>query len=102
MKSVLISGANQGFGKALFKLYSEKGWKVIPLVRSKKAAEELQEVNQECYPIVADLTDDDLIDRITEVLSAHCDSLDLIINNAGYTPLRSPTRIARNSTEGIR
>lgn len=84
MKSVLITGANRGFGKALFELYLDKGWKVYPLVRSETAVKELKQICPNCGPILADLRDEDLGEKITEVLFAECDSLDLLINNAGY------------------
>ncbi|MBU1099653.1 MAG: SDR family NAD(P)-dependent oxidoreductase [Bacteroidetes bacterium] len=84
MKTILITGANQGFGKALFQLYSDKGWKVFPLIRDESALSGLKEINPSCFPILADLRDDDLIDKVTKVLSEQCDTLELLINNAGY------------------
>ena len=85
MKSVLITGAAQGFGRALFDLYIKKGWLVFPLVRKANDADELKNIApQRCFPILADLRDKDLEEKIAETLSTKTDSLDYLINNAGY------------------
>ena len=85
MKSVLITGANRGFGKALFDLYHSKGWKVFPIVRKPEYAESLLlQAQDNCYPVIADLRDEDFGKKIIERLESHTDSLDLLINNAGY------------------
>ena len=85
MKSVLITGAAQGLGRALFQLYFQKGWKVFPLVRKQKDMDELKSLGDEnCYPILADLRDEDIIEKITSVLEINTDTLDVLINNAGY------------------
>ena len=85
MKSILVTGARQGLGRALFNIYLQNGWKVFPLVRKEKDADELKKIGQKnCYPIIADLRDENILEKITSVLEANTDTLDILINNAGY------------------
>ena len=84
MPSVLITGAGRGFGLALFDVYSQRGWTVLPLVRDPQVASELQgSSSSACHPIVADVTSGQLEEAIEEVVGEHCESLDVLINNAG-------------------
>ena len=84
MPTVLITGAGRGFGRELFETYSGRGWKTFPLVRSSDVASRLQaSANGGCHPIVADITTHRAEHQIAEVLAQYCDSLDLLINNAG-------------------
>ena len=84
MPSVLITGAGQGFGRALFDEYRQRGWIVLPLVRDEDTACRLQEMGgPHCHPVVADVTDGHVENDIGRILEAHLDSLDVLINNAG-------------------
>ena len=55
-KSVLITGANRGFGLALFKSFIAADWNVFPLVRSEQNAEFLKQMNPDrCFSVVSDV-----------------------------------------------
>lgn len=85
MKSIIITGAGRGLGKALFDIYLKSGWKVFPLVRNPQVADVLKDSSpSSVFPILGDLRDIDLIDKIDSVLNPNCESLDVLINNAGY------------------
>lgn len=85
MKSVLITGANRGFGRALFDIYSHRGWQMFPLVRRAEAARELiRAAKSPCFPILADVTAPNPGEAITRVLATHTKTLDVLINNAGF------------------
>ena len=85
MPSVLITGASRGYGRELFNIYAQREWTVYPLVRDPLIAMELK-INTQipCHPIVADVATEEVETEISSVLGAHCDSLDLLINNAGH------------------
>ena len=84
MRAVLITGAGRGFGRELFRVFSECGWTVFPLVRNTDTAAELVATNKsKCFPIIGDVASEKTADEIAGVLDAHADSLDLLINNAG-------------------
>jgi NAD(P)-dependent dehydrogenase (short-subunit alcohol dehydrogenase family) len=82
--SVLITGAGRGFGLELLKVFSERKWKVFPLVRDSEVAETLiEQYAPDCHPIVTDVTLESVEKEISSILGKHTGSLDLLINNAG-------------------
>ena len=84
MPSVLITGASRGFGSELFKVYTQRGWTVYPLVRNSDIASQLQTSSvMKCHPIVADVATPYAEEEIAKILEWYCDSLDVLINNAG-------------------
>jgi NAD(P)-dependent dehydrogenase (short-subunit alcohol dehydrogenase family) len=84
MSSILITGAAKGFGNELFRVYSERKWKIFPLVRNRRSAEKLlREENRLCFPILGDVASDDIENIIRNTLKNRTDSLDILINNAG-------------------
>ena len=85
MPSILITGASRGFGRELLDVYAQRNWTVFPLVRKPEVANELsREYAPRCFPIVGDVSLDSVEAAITDVLSKHCESLDILINNAGH------------------
>lgn len=85
MPSILITGASRGFGRALLEQYASRQWTLFPLVRDPEVAVRLQgEFAPNCFPIIGDVTSDEIGQAITDVLSKHTDSLDILINNAGH------------------
>jgi NAD(P)-dependent dehydrogenase (short-subunit alcohol dehydrogenase family) len=84
MKSVLITGAGQGLGRELLRVYMNNGWIVFPLVRKAEDATAIKmQYPQNCHPIIGDVTTDSVGAKIADALALNIDSLDLLINNAG-------------------
>jgi len=85
MPTILITGASRGFGRELLDVYASKQWTLFPLVRDPKVAAQLAEqFAPNCFPIVGDVASDSVGSAITDILSKHTTSLDLLINNAGH------------------
>ena len=83
MKTCIITGASRGFGLALTKLFISNHWDVVPLVRNDKDATDLKRINNEhCFPIIADITENNVQSIISESLKVF-DGIDVLINNAG-------------------
>jgi NAD(P)-dependent dehydrogenase (short-subunit alcohol dehydrogenase family) len=85
MKTVFITGASSGIGKAAAVLFQKKGWNVAATMRNPQKETLLSSLkNVRCYPL--DITD---IDSIRESLASAINdfgSIDVLINNAGvYT-----------------
>ncbi|NIK80003.1 NAD(P)-dependent dehydrogenase (short-subunit alcohol dehydrogenase family) [Paenibacillus castaneae] len=85
MEKVLITGASRGLGYELLKVYAARNNMTFPLVRSEQSAQTLSAEFTNCFPIVADLTDDDAINQITSVLNSYAGNIDILINNAGIS-----------------
>ncbi len=84
MPSVLITGAGQGLGRELVRVYAAKGWTIFPLVRKPEDARQLAaDHSPDCFPIIGDVREDAVEKSIADALDAHVESLDILINNAG-------------------
>lgn len=82
--TALITGCGQGLGHELCEVYCERGWSVLPLLRSPEVAARLwASAPERCHPIVADVTAVDVEARIAAALGNHPEGLDLLVNNAG-------------------
>lgn len=88
-RAVLITGAAQGLGHALLDTFASRGWTALPLVRREDDARALMDrYGPSCFPVVADIRQDDVGEKINQALDAHAPVLDLLINNAGIVKKR--------------
>ena len=94
-RTVLITGASSGIGRASALAVARKGAKVLLVARR---ADELEEVRAEiaatggqaaAYP--CDLTDGDAIDALVKDVLADHGAVDMLVNNAGRSIRRSVT-----------
>ncbi|MEK8018814.1 MAG: short-chain dehydrogenase [Candidatus Parabeggiatoa sp. nov. 3] len=82
-KSVVITGASRGFGYALYNQFISHEWNVIPIVRKGKDAQTLKIIGGKfCFPIIADITENNVLNSINASLKSF-KTIDLLINNAG-------------------
>ena len=88
-KNVLITGASRGIGRSTALLFADKGFHVF--LNCHKSIEELQKVQQEieqnhpnCSTIVTgNVGNSEDVHSIFREIYSHCDSLDVLVNNAG-------------------
>ena len=92
MKTIFITGASTGLGKATAKLFASRGWKVIATMRRPESEKELKSIdNITLLPL--DVTDLTQI-RETSKRAIASGNIDVVFNNAGYGligPLESTT-----------
>lgn len=92
MKTIFITGASTGLGKATAKLFTSKGWKVIATMRKPEDEKELNLIdNITLLPL--DVTNLEQIEATSEKAIA-LGTIDVVFNNAGYGlmgPLESTT-----------
>jgi NAD(P)-dependent dehydrogenase (short-subunit alcohol dehydrogenase family) len=92
MKTIFITGASTGLGKATAKLFASKGWNVIATMRKPENEKELTLIdNITLLPL--DVTNVNQIKATTQQAIASGD-IDIVFNNAGYGlmgPLESTT-----------
>ncbi|MDR3716170.1 MAG: SDR family oxidoreductase [Puia sp.] len=82
MKTIFITGASSGLGKAAVKLFAAKGWRVIATMRKPEQERELMNIrNVTLLPL--DVTDPEQIQETAEKAIASA-RIDVVFNNAGY------------------
>ncbi|MGV0794834.1 SDR family NAD(P)-dependent oxidoreductase [Mycolicibacterium sp. XJ1819] len=81
MRSVLVTGASRGIGRAIVERLAAAGWDVIAGVRSHADAEAITKRNpQRISSVLLDVTSTDHIAALQESLPPR---LDALVNNAG-------------------
>lgn len=90
MKTVLITGAAKGIGKAISTKFANLGYKVVINYNrseelAKKLQEELLKINKEIYICQADITKIDDVNRLVDFTLENCGSIDVLVNNAGIS-----------------
>ena len=83
MKTIVITGASSGIGKATAIYFAGKGWNVAATMRNPEKETELKGVmNVKCFTL--DVTDSDSIDAAYEEIRQEYGTIDVLFNNAGY------------------
>ena len=81
-KTIFITGASAGLGKATAKLFQSKGWNVIATMRKPEEEKELTKL-ENITVIKLDVTNTTQIkETIKNVIEKY--SVDVVLNNAGY------------------
>jgi NAD(P)-dependent dehydrogenase (short-subunit alcohol dehydrogenase family) len=104
MRSVLVTGASTGIGRATALHLDGRGWKVFAGVRKEKDAEALREAGSErLVPLILDVTDPAQIAAAAERIGAETGDagLDGLVNNAG-SRCRGRWRRCRSRTSAAR
>ena len=82
MKTIFITGASAGLGKATAKLFAANGWRVIATMRNPEKEQELKAIgNITLLPL--DVTNPEQIQKTVQEATAIAD-IDVVFNNAGY------------------
>jgi NAD(P)-dependent dehydrogenase (short-subunit alcohol dehydrogenase family) len=90
-KTVVITGASSGIGRACVLRLVQSGWRVIATVRKSKDGDELQsEIGADLTPVMMDVTDRASIIAAAEQVSSqlHGRGLDGLVNVAGIGMVR--------------
>ncbi len=88
-KTVLITGASSGFGRAAALRLAQTAGQIILLARRQSRLVELQKVIEQTFPHVKvhshamDLRDDVAVDALPTILPETFREVDLLVNNAG-------------------
>jgi NAD(P)-dependent dehydrogenase (short-subunit alcohol dehydrogenase family) len=82
MKTIFITGASAGLGKATAKLFHANGWRVVATMRSPEKETELNTLDN-VHLLRLDVTDPKSIKNAFEQ-AIECSSIEVVFNNAGY------------------
>lgn len=81
-KTIFITGASSGLGKATAKLFQGKGWHVIATMRHPEKETELNQL-ENVIVLPLDITNRiEINETVKKVLAEN--SIDIVLNNAGY------------------
>jgi len=81
-RTIFITGASAGLGKATAKLFQSKGWNVIATMRKPEEEKELTKL-ENVTVIKLDVTNPTQIEEsLKKIIDEH--SIDVVLNNAGY------------------
>ena len=82
-KTVLLTGASSGIGRATADLLSQNDFKIIATVRKEEDKTSLESLNKNIKCIFLDVTNSDEIKQALTLVKQETDELYAIINNAG-------------------
>jgi NAD(P)-dependent dehydrogenase (short-subunit alcohol dehydrogenase family) len=101
-KTVLITGASSGFGKATVKLFHQQGWNVIATMRSPENETELSALKDVLLTRL-DLIDKPSIEQAVQAGIRTFGRIDVLVNNAGFGTLgaleAAPDEVIRQQFE---
>jgi serine 3-dehydrogenase len=90
MKTILITGATAGFGRAAARKFVSEGWSVIGTGRRADRLRKLQEELGDAFlPLEIDMRDFAALEGLAR-LSPPWGDIDLLLNNAGLAPPTDP------------
>ncbi len=85
MKTVLITGASRGIGKACATAFAEKGYNVLANYKSNDALAEELKKETGCRLYKADVSDINEVYALRDRIAADGFTVDVLINNAGVS-----------------
>lgn len=83
MKTIIVTGASSGIGRATAELFLNNGWTVGLLARSAEKLNEIAQQHSKAIALAADVTDPVAVARAFRTFSNRADRLDVLFNNAG-------------------
>ena len=90
-KTILITGATDGIGRATALKLAEQGHRLIVHGRSAEKLEAVtQEIGSAATSVQADLSDLSQVVSMVQKIKASHDQIDVVINNAGVLKLAEP------------
>ena len=88
-KAALITGASSGIGYAMVKLFAAEGAQVAAISRSRNSPEHWRH-NENVWPIAADITKLEDVDRMVAETEERFGKVDILCNVAGINDLCYP------------
>ncbi len=89
-RTALITGASSGIGEATARALAREGYALALIARRKDRLDllvkEIEEAGGRALAITADLADDEATQRAAQEAISFLGRVDLLVNNAGYSP----------------
>jgi NADP-dependent 3-hydroxy acid dehydrogenase YdfG len=100
MKTILITGASSGIGKATAKFFQQKGWNVVATMRNPEIEKELIQL-ENVFITRLDVLDSPSIDTAIADSISRFGKIDVLVNNAGYGMLGLFESIPKESIQRL-
>lgn len=87
-KTVIVTGAAKGIGKAIALAFAKKGCNIVLNYHSSVSEETIQEIeacNVKCMPVQGDVSDFAFAEELIKKVKKEFGSVDVLVNNAGIT-----------------
>jgi L-xylulose reductase len=98
-KTALVTGAGSGIGRELVKKLVNMGTRVIAVSQTQSKLDSLkEELGDLVVPVVCNLSD---WDETEAKLKPYCDSVDFLVNNAGYAHMKPIEEIPKSEVDKI-
>lgn len=98
-KTVLITGASRGIGRAAALLFGEKGWQVAVNYRENKAEAEKVARAVGGIAVQADISDYNQAEAMVQTVAERFGQIDVLVNNAGIAQQKLFTDITEQDWE---
>ena len=86
-RSIIITGASSGIGRACAEAFLDRGWTVGLVARRAALLHEVAQEREGAVVLAGDVTDAGTVDRIFDAFTERAGRLDVLFNNAGiFTP----------------
>jgi NAD(P)-dependent dehydrogenase (short-subunit alcohol dehydrogenase family) len=86
-KSIIITGASSGIGRACAETFLEQGWTVGLVARREALLREVAGGRRNAVVLAGDVTDAETVERVFDTFTERAGRLDVLFNNAGiFTP----------------
>ena len=99
-KSVVVTGASSGMGKAIVERFAKEGANIIAVARRKERVEELAEALKDnggrVIPFVGDVSKEETMNEAIDLAVKEFGRLDVLVNNAGIMDDMSPIGDVKN------
>ena len=83
-KTIFITGGSSGFGKSISEQALNAGHRVVATFRKQEEADQFNQLNQNAIGVLMDVTDKDQIRSAVELTVQKFNTIDVLVNNAGY------------------
>lgn len=88
-KTVLVTGASRGIGRAIALAFAKEGYHVFlncnhSVIQLEKVRAEIEALpNASCDMVIGDVGNPDHVEKMFKLIYKKCDCLDVLVNNAG-------------------
>jgi|SRR6056297_139092 NAD(P)-dependent dehydrogenase (short-subunit alcohol dehydrogenase family) len=102
MKSILITGASSGIGRATAEVFLNAGWRVGLIARRAERLQEMAQAHEHAVALPANVTDEAAMQQAVATFVAQAGRLDVLFNNAGlFGPSAPPDEIALRDFDAV-